>query len=182
MKIYTKTGDQGETSLLGGVRVSKADLQIQVIGEVDELNSALGVAIAQSKFGKLLMIGEYLQNWLFEVGSLVAEKKNESDYTNADAKLSDMITRMEGWIDELTKELPALQNFILPGGSVASADWHLARAVCRRVERTVVAAAKILNDGSRIKAFFNRLADLLFTMARAENAHQRVPEVIWKKM
>lgn len=175
MKIYTKTGDTGETSLVGGTRVSKADAKIEAYGTVDELNSSLGVIasldVHYSDFIKSI------QHKLFNIGSVLAAEENLS-FELPDIALSD-ITLLEQEIDRLNKSLPKLKNFILPGGSVLSAHTHVSRCICRRAERRVV----ILGDakyGMHIK-YLNRLSDYLFILSREFLRIEGKEEVIWQK-
>ncbi len=189
LKIYTKTGDKGETSLFGGKRVSKSSLRIEAIGLVDELNSAIGVAIAEiqnSKFkiqnykSKVKSELENIQQDLFEIGSLLANlgiKNQEFRIKNLERR----VNSFERTIDELTEKLPELRNFILPGGGRAGSLLHLARSVCRRAERRIVQLAKKESVEPLILQYFNRLSDLLFTMARFVNYQEKKKEIIWIK-
>ncbi|HAY88617.1 MAG TPA: cob(I)yrinic acid a,c-diamide adenosyltransferase [Bacteroidetes bacterium] len=175
MKIYTKTGDTGETSLVGGTRVSKSDAKIEAYGTVDELNSSLGVIasldVHYSDFIKSI------QHKLFNIGSVLAAEEDLS-FELPDIALSD-ISLLEQEIDRLNKSLPKLKNFILPGGSVLSAHTHVSRCICRRAERRVV----ILGDakyGTHIK-YLNRLSDYLFILSREFLRIEGKEEVIWRK-
>ncbi|MDP3726913.1 MAG: cob(I)yrinic acid a,c-diamide adenosyltransferase, partial [bacterium] len=168
MSIYTRTGDKGKTSLFSGQRVSKADLRVEAYGTVDELNSAIGVAIAEisniihsTSSGQISNIKKELvqvQKDLFEIGSALAQ----AGIRNLDQRVKDF----EKMIDEMTGKLPPLQNFILPGGGGAGSTLHFARTVCRRAERRVVALSKKEKISADIIVYLNRLSDLLFTMAR----------------
>ncbi len=191
MKIYTKTGDKGETSLFGGKRVSKASLRVEAYGTVDELNSAIGVAIAQfsifnfqfsnkSQITNLKRQLIEIQNDLLEIGSALASpgiKNQESRIKN----LGKRVEELERLIDEMTKELPELRNFILPGGGVVGSHIHFARTICRRAERRIVELSKKEQVDKGILIYFNRLSDLLFTMARFVNHKEKQKEVIWTK-
>ena len=175
MEIYTKTGDTGETSLVGGTRVSKSDAKIEAYGTVDELNSSLGVIasldVHYSDFIKSI------QHKLFNIGSVLAAEEDLS-FELPDIALSD-ISLLEQEIDRLNKSLPKLKNFILPGGSVLSAHTHVSRCICRRAERRVV----ILGDakyGTHIK-YLNRLSDYLFILSREFLRIEGKEEVIWRK-
>ena len=175
MKIYTKTGDTGETSLVGGTRVSKSDAKIEAYGTVDELNSSLGVIasldVHYSDFIKSI------QHKLFNIGSVLAAEEDLS-FELPDIALSD-ISLLEQEIDRLNKSLPKLKNFILPGGSVLSAHTHVSRCICRRAERRGV----ILGDakyGTHIK-YLNRLSDYLFILSREFLRIEGKEEVIWRK-
>jgi cob(I)alamin adenosyltransferase len=178
MKIYTRTGDDGTTGLLGSARVPKHDLRIEAYGTVDELNAALGLARAFDEKRGFDEELEGIQSALFQVGSELAT-------TDAGmlAKLSrigeDDVTRLERIIDCLELELPALTRFVLPGGNRLSAQLHVARTICRRAERRVTALAQREGVDARIVHYLNRLADLLFMMARAANHRAGQPDVTW---
>lgn len=188
VKIYTKTGDKGETSLFGGKRVSKASLRIEAVGVIDELNSAIGIAIAENQKSTLrLHSGQELktellkiQHDLFTIGSILASP-GTIHHTLNPIPLKDRITDFEKLIDKLTGELPELRNFVLPGGSRAGAALHLTRTICRRAERRVVALSKKEQIDEQILVYLNRSSDLLFTMARFVNFKQGKKEIIWKK-
>lgn len=185
VKIYTRTGDRGQTSLFGGKRISKASLQVEAYGTVDELNSAIGVAITEvlsikyqvSSIKKELI---KIQHDLFTIGSILASSSTKR-YTLDPRRLKNRVTDFERLIDQLTEKLPQLRNFILPGGGKAGAALHLARAVSRRAERRVVALSKRQPVISDILVYLNRLSDLLFTMARFANYQQKQKEIIWEK-
>lgn len=180
MKIYTKTGDLGKTSLVTGKRVDKFHPRIECYGTIDELNSILGIASAhlQSKEDKELTA--QIQNQLFNLGSLIA-----SDSPTQQKKLPQItdkhIQNLEKKIDAFTEKLPPLRNFILPGGSTGSSFLHLARCVCRRAERL----AFQLNKKSKINKahliYLNRLSDFLFVFARFVNHRELIADVEWKK-
>ncbi len=180
MKIYTKTGDNGITGLLGNRRVPKDDLRIEVYGTVDELNAVLGLARAHGLERSNDQIVAQLQDELFAVGSALADPDPAGRYHNS-IRL-EHATRLEGIIDALEAELKPLTCFILPGGSVAAAGMHLARTVCRRAERLVVRLARQPGGDvpTALIVYLNRLSDLLFVMARAENARAGVSDIPWK--
>jgi len=181
MKIYTKTGDSGETGLFGGDRVSKASSRVDAYGEVDELNSVLGVVRtgqlgkdAPDAFDALLAT---IQSRLFDVGAELANAKGKdmgiplvNDYD---------ITQMEQAIDKAEEEVPPLKTFVLPGGSRLAADLHIARTVCRRAERRVVALAAEAEVRLEVIRYLNRLSDLLFTLARLANVRAGLSDVPW---
>lgn len=178
MKIYTRTGDKGKTSLFSGQRISKADLRVEAYGTVDELNSVIGVAIAQIQNSKLKNQLIKIQKDLLETGSVLAQSEsmnNESGIKNLGKRVKDF----EKMIDEITAQLPALANFILPGGGKAGSLLHFARTVCRRAERKVVALAEKETVSSEIIVYLNRLSDLLFTMARFLNYKEKRKEIVW---
>ena len=179
MKIYTKTGDAGETSLFDNSRVSKADARVDAYGEVDELNACLGAARAAGVDLDVAGELEAIQKDLFAVGARLADPSSRIAGRVTKAAVSDeQIERLEQTIDRFEGELPALRRFILPGGSPAGARLHLARTVCRRAERRVIG----LGPGSvepNVIVYLNRLSDLLFVMARAVNQRAGVPETEW---
>jgi len=182
MKIYTKTGDKGETSLFGGKRVWKDDLRINAYGTVDELNAILGVAISELMNKELIDVIQSIQNDLFTVGSDLAsplEKENKNFVIpRVDANF---IMRLETLIDKYDSQLPELKNFILPAGLKGSAILHLARTVCRRAEREVVALSKVDVINHEIEVYLNRLSDLLFVLARFENFSNNSADIAWQK-
>lgn len=164
MKIYTKTGDKGETGLLGGKRVGKESLEIQLIGEVDELNAALGIAILFITEEKLKLFLQNIQRDLFKIGAELAGLQFSNQIVDLEK-----IGKMEKIIDEFWAELPELKNFILPGGSVVGAHLHQARAICRRAERQLVAFGRNVSVRSELYIYLNRLSDFLFASARWVN-------------
>ena len=176
MKIYTKTGDKGTTSLLTGTRVSKADMRLEAYGTTDELNSWLGLVAAEAPHGVFFFIEE-LQSELFSMGSYLALDGAASFPM---PQLSpDIVHRMEQQIDSWNQELPELKNFILPGGFISAAHLQVARTVCRRAERLVVALSEAVDVPAEIPIFLNRLSDFLFVAARYVLHVEEQPEVIW---
>ncbi len=178
MKIYTKTGDNGETGLFGGQRVSKDSLRIEAYGTIDEVNSFLGLAISLSENEKTKTITGWMQNLLFVAGAELASP--DADSSKVPHIGEEEIRQAESYIDEITSGLPELKNFILPGGIKSAAALHLARAICRRAERQIVALQKGENVSPNLLIFVNRLSDLLFVLARFENASAGVKDVDWK--
>ncbi len=180
MKIYTRTGDDGTTGLFGGSRVSKADARIDCYGTIDELNAAIGVAavVAIGPAANLASMLADAQSELFVIGSHVATPPGANSSALPPVEEA-AITRLELQIDEAETDLSALRNFILPGGSELSARLHLARTICRRAERLLVAlAATTPIDGIQIR-YLNRLSDWLFVQARWANHVQGVADVPW---
>ena len=175
MKIYTRTGDAGETSLFGGTRVSKSDPRIDAYGTVDELNAFIGAARATSPASSIDVQLVSVQSDLFDVGAQLASP-GSSRFTGVDAS---RITALENAIDEMERELAPLTSFILPGGSPAPAQLHVARTVCRRAERLVVALGD--TSTSTTITYLNRLSDYLFVAARFANHRGGVADVIWQK-
>lgn len=175
MKIYTRTGDRGETSLFGGTRVAKNDPRIEAYGTIDELNSFLGVARAAWPDSVIDAELEQVQSDLFDAGAHLA-----SPGTSRFGGIgSDRIESLERGIDTMEAELAPLKNFILPGGSPAAAHLHVARAVCRRAERLVVALHDDSAPTQSTIAFLNRLSDYLFVAARFANRRAGVEDVVW---
>ena len=191
MKIYTKTGDAGETSLFDNSRVSKADPRVDAYGEVDEVNACLGAALAavrvrgsgasagQGPSDDIADVLETIQKDLFAVGARLADPSSRiAGRVTKAAVTGQQIELLETTIDRLEAELPPLRKFILPGGSSAGAFLHLARTVCRRAERRVVALGPDAVEAS-VVIYLNRLSDLLFVMARAVNHRAGIPETEW---
>lgn len=183
MKIYTRTGDKGTTGLFGGTRVRKDDTRIEAIGSIDELNSAIGIAIAHnSKFKTEL---ERIQGDLFEIGAVLATPtrqriKERRVHEEFGKHLAGRVEEFEQLIDLLTSQLSPLRSFILPGGSKGGAVLHLARSIGRRAERRVAVLSQREHVSDEIIIYMNRLSDLLFTMARFVNKQKRIPETPWK--
>lgn len=179
MRIYTKTGDSGETSLFDNTRVPKSDARVDAYGEVDELNAMLGTVCASGIDVDLNTEIEGIQKELFAIGARLADPRSRIAERVTKAVVSQQdIERLERLIDTLEREVPPLRRFILPGGSTSGALLHQARTVCRRVERRVVALGKDAVE-PRVIVYLNRLSDLLFVMARAANHRAGVPEVEW---
>jgi cob(I)alamin adenosyltransferase len=179
MKIYTKTGDSGETSLFDNTRVPKSDARVDAYGEVDELNACLGTVRAAGVDADLARELEQIQKDLFAVGARLADPSARIAGRVEKAVIAQAdIERLERAIDRLESELPPLRRFILPGGAPAGAALHLARTVCRRAERRAVALGSAETEPVVI-VYLNRLSDLLFVMARAVNHRSGAPETEW---
>lgn len=179
MKIYTKTGDGGETSLFDGTRVLKTAPRVAAYGDVDELQAALGVAAAAGHDQQLAEIVVSLQRDLFALGARLADPSHHiAPRVSKIVVSSESVTRLEGWIDALEAELTPLRHFILAGGSPAGASLHLARTVCRRAERAVLSLGAEAVEPI-VLTYLNRLSDLLFVMARAANHRAGVAEIEW---
>jgi len=177
LKIYTKTGDDGTTGLQGGKRVSKADLRITAYGAVDEINSCLGVALAQNLDSDITELLMRIQNELFVAGSDLSDP----NLTNTRNRITDaMIENLEKNIDKFEQELDPLTNFILPGGHKTAAYLHLARTITRRAETQIVLLSKQEQINVNCQKYLNRLSDLLFVLARIANKRSGVADVIWK--
>jgi cob(I)alamin adenosyltransferase len=184
MKIYTRTGDQGQTGLYGGTRVSKADPRVAAYGDVDELNACLGMVRAQGELAEdIVALLEQLQKDLFAIGARLANPSDKpfkrSTMDDGRSTIDDAdVARLEAAIDRLEAELPPLRRFILPGGSRAGALLHFSRTVCRRAERAIVSLGAEHVD-QHLVIYVNRLSDLLFVMARAANHRAGHPETEW---
>ena len=181
-KIYTRHGDDGSTGLFGGPRVRKDDLRVRAYGEVDELNSALGVArcsLGDARLQDLAAFVDSLQSELFTLGAELATPDPENAPKGIPRLQAAAVSRQEQEIDRLTAELPPMRFFILPAGSPGAAALHLCRTICRRAERTMVELAQQSHVSSEALAWINRLSDLLFTMARAANLRVGGHEVPW---
>ena len=178
MKIYTRTGDAGETSLFGGTRVSKSDPRVETYGDVDELNAWLGLARASRVDAAIDPEIVQLQRDLFALGAQLADPADKIAPRVTKAIIGDAdVERLEAAIDRLEAELPPLRRFILAGGTPAGAALHVARTVCRRAERRMVALDPPIDPV--LLRYVNRLSDLLFVMARVANHRGGVPETEW---
>lgn len=181
-RIYTRTGDEGETGLFGGGRVSKAHPRVEAYGEVDELNAVLGWVVAQLEDASIRALIETVQADLFAIGAHLATPAPAGGRRAPwlPALPAGRIPELERWIDSAESELEPLKSFILPGGAPAGAALHLARTVCRRAERRVIAFAAEEHVDRVIIVYLNRLSDALFTAARLANARAGVPETRWE--
>jgi cob(I)alamin adenosyltransferase len=183
VKIYTKTGDEGQTSLFGGQRVSKDDARVRAYGDVDELNAVLGLAISlePSQFDSRSLAT--IQRDLFTIGAELAtpdpNKLGKALARSGAAINPSDVAGLEEMIDAHEAKLPPLKNFILPGGTPKAAAFHLARTVCRRAERSVVTLARDQSINPSIIHYLNRLSDLLFVLARSVNAEAGKPDITW---
>ncbi len=179
MKIYTKTGDSGETGLFGGPRVRKSDPRVEAYGEIDELNAAIGAARAIVEDPEIDRELAKIQEELFCVGAELATPhgaKARSAIPPVDAAWT---VRLEGAMDSWDGELPALSRFVLPGGTRTAAALHLARTICRRAERRVVSLAAEAEVAPGVLAYLNRLSDFLFVAARVANHRAQKEEPLW---
>ena len=183
MKIYTRTGDGGDTALFGAGRVGKGHPRVEAMGAVDELNAAIGWAVTQVASGPSAKGLEKLQHDLFSVGAELATPPPERGRARPDTPQvgAAQVAALEKWIDEMTADLPELRAFVLPGGAVGAAALHVARGVCRRAERAVVRLGEAEEVRAEVLAYLNRLSDLLFTYARWENKRAGRGDVEWKK-
>lgn len=177
-RIYTRGGDKGETSLVDGSRVPKTSLRVAAMGTVDELNSCIGLVRLHTQGEPDAMLGR-IQNELFDLGADLGMPGDERD--SASLRLVDsQVTRLEHEIDALNVGLPALESFVLPGGTPAAAQLHLARAICRRAERLAVKLAAKAAVNAVALRYLNRLSDHLFVLARHLNGQGRT-DVLWRK-
>lgn len=184
-KIYTKTGDKGETSLFTGQRVPKNDPFIEALGSVDECNSSIGAALSllpqNAKLNEVREQLETIQHALFDVGAALATPRTRA----GDAKLEktrfddEEVKRLEGWIDAMDLELPALKAFILPGGHPCGAFLHVARSICRRAERRILPLHSAGEVSNGVVIYINRLSDYLFCVSRYVNFINKSPETQW---
>jgi cob(I)alamin adenosyltransferase len=186
MSIYTKKGDEGNTSLVNGAKVSKSEARINLYGEIDELNSCLGLAISYIETEKNLndLAKELfrIQNELFLLGSYLACEGSEREKFKIKSLTDSNVTNLEKSIDNWDLELPKLKNFILPGGSLASSQLNICRCVCRRSERSLVKYKLIHSDeiNSVTMKYINRLSDYFFSSARLVNLKLNMEEIVWK--
>lgn len=189
MKIYTGGGDRGNTSLFSGERVSKSDLRVEAYGDADELNSVLGALVAFLPSGEAALAEEieHIQSDLLHVGAWLAVTPGSSASKELETITQEHSKGLEAAIDRIEEELPALKDFLLPGGRAAAAWAHVARAVCRRAERQVVRLAAGTDEDEttshlqNVITYLNRLSDYLFVLARYCNKIQGQPDTLWKK-
>ena len=181
MRIYTRTGDAGDTGLFGGGRVSKNHPRVEAYGDVDELNAAIGLARSIEQMPRIDEVLVPIQRDLFAIGALLATPDREKMRQHLDkARVDqDRITQLEHAIDDGDRELEPLKSFIVPGGSPKAAALHVARTVCRRAERRVVSLAESEDLPGVVVIYLNRLSDLLFTLARVANRRVGTGEVTW---
>ncbi|MDI9631753.1 MAG: cob(I)yrinic acid a,c-diamide adenosyltransferase [Acidobacteriota bacterium] len=178
-KVYTRTGDEGRTGLGSGRRVEKDAARIDAYGEVDELNSVLGLVRAQLAESPAAAVVARIQNELFHLGSDLCVPEEDKERLPVPVVREEHVRALEAWIDEMQAALEPLANFVLPAGAPAAAGLHVARAVCRRGERRVVGLARAERIGPWVIPYLNRLSDALFVAARWENRRQGVPDVLW---
>lgn len=180
IKIYTKTGDDGTTGLVGGSRVKKYDLRLEAYGTVDELNAAVGVIRSYEVGDDITELLLNIQNKLFNIGSRLASDEKGEAFTAELAIKSEDIAVLENAIDRFEEELPELKNFILPGGDIVVAQCHVARTVCRRAERRIVEFSETEKVQPDLVKYINRLSDFFFVLARITGFRRGVDETHWK--
>lgn len=181
IKIYTKTGDDGTTGLVGGSRVKKYDLRLEAYGTIDELNASIGVLRSYPVSSEVQEILIQIQNKLFNIGSRLASDKKGDAFTKNLAITEDHIKMLEDAIDSFELELPELTHFVLPGGELSVAQCHVARTVCRRAERHILEFSEQAEVQPETIKYINRLSDFLFVLSRKLAFDKNVDEVAWKK-
>lgn len=179
MKIYTKTGDKGMTSLVGGTRVAKTDVRLEAYGTVDELNAHLGLLVAYLSDGDDKTFLRQVQDTLFAVGSHLATDRRKTELKAASIITPGQVEAVERAIDSIDRLLPPLTAFVLPGGSLGAAQCHVCRTVCRRTERRILALADEVEIAPELLAYVNRLSDYLFVLSRKINLDADKDEIFW---
>ncbi|RMF28612.1 MAG: cob(I)yrinic acid a,c-diamide adenosyltransferase [Candidatus Nitrosothermus koennekii] len=179
-KIYTKSGDKGDTSLIGGKRVSKASKRIEAYGNIDEANAILGLVIANLAHDDIKILLEGIQNELFILGSDLAEPSYPENPYNIPRINANMVKKLEEAIDKYQEEVGEIQYFILPGGSKTAALTHFARTIVRRAERSIIELKEQEEINPSIIEYVNRLSDLLFILARVINKREGIKDIPWK--
>ncbi len=177
--VYTKTGDKGRTSLVGGARVSKTHIRLEAYGTVDELNAQIGLLITYVTDGHDRDFLTNIQNQLFSVGSYLATDQEKTLLHAASQIASDQVEAMEQEIDRIDEQLPPLSAFVLPGGSRGATVCHVCRTVCRRAERRILSLADEVEISSVLLAYVNRLSDYLFVLSRKMNQDEKKIEIFW---
>jgi cob(I)alamin adenosyltransferase len=181
IKIYTKTGDDGTTGLVGGTRIKKTDLRLEAYGTVDELNSWMGLVRSYDIPMNLKEMLSEIQNKLFNIGSRLASDEKGDVFTSNLSINNTHLEFLEKSIDEMEEDLPGLTQFILPGGDIAAAHCHIARTVCRRAERRILDLGGQVSVQPEIIRYMNRLSDFLFVLARKISAVRGIEEQPWKQ-
>jgi len=181
LKIYTKTGDDGTTGLVGGNRVKKFDLRLEAYGTIDELNASIGVLRTEKLAENIDKILYNIQNKLFNIGSVLASDEKGKEFTINLLIKNENIKELEDAIDEYQKDLPVLNHFILPGGNFAAAQCHVARTICRRAERRILEFSEQSEVQNEIIKYVNRLSDYFFALSRRIAFDNRVDQPAWGK-
>jgi cob(I)alamin adenosyltransferase len=179
MKIYTRTGDDGTTGLIGGSRVKKHNIRLEAYGTIDELNSYMGLIRTMQSNKNTDRVLEIIQNKLFVIGANLATEESANQIRKQLPCSKSDIELLEQEMDRMNDELPELRNFVLPGGSQVSAFCHVARTVCRRAERRIVELAEKSETDTNLIKFINRLSDYLFVLSRKVNLDLKAPEILW---
>ncbi|MGQ8335107.1 cob(I)yrinic acid a,c-diamide adenosyltransferase [Sunxiuqinia sp. A32] len=178
-RVYTKTGDDGTTGLIGGSRVKKYDVRLEAYGTVDELNSHIGLIIASGVDDNSKKVLQFIQNKLFVIGSQLATDDSAAEFKKRYPCKEEDIKLLENEMDTMFETLPKLDNFILPGGSVSSAQTQIARTICRRAERRIIELSEKTKIENNLIKFINRLSDYLFVLGRKIAFDQKAPENLW---
>ena len=181
-KVYTRTGDKGETSLVGGVTIKKSDIRLEAYGTVDELSAHLGMLVAMMEQGEERDLVIRVQNNLFNVCTHLATDQSQTPLYPSAHLADGEIELLEERIDKLMKALPERQGFILPGGTPTAAQAHICRTVCRRAERRIAALAEVAQIGPEMQQYVNRLSDYLFVLAKIINFNAGVSEIVWQNV
>lgn len=182
MKIYTKTGDKGETGLIGGTRVSKSDIRIEAYGTIDELNSFVGLLASYPALASEKETLEHIQHRLFVIGSYLATDTNKAQISEFSVIKDNDIRKIESKIDRMNLILPELTAFILPGGSIEGSFCHVCRTISRRAERRIIDLENLYETDNQIKVYINRLSDYFFVLARYVSLKIGAKEILWKNV
>lgn len=182
IKVYTRTGDQGETSLVGGVRIKKSNIRLEAYGTVDELSAHLGMLVAMMKEGDEREFVIRIQNNLFNVCTHLATDQSQTPLYPSAHLAEGEIASLEQRIDNLMKQLPERQGFVLPGGVPAACQAHICRTVCRRAERRIAALAEEAQIAPEMQQFVNRLSDYFFVLAKIINFNEGKSEIVWQNV
>lgn len=181
-KVYTRTGDQGETSLVGGVRIKKSNIRLEAYGTVDELSAHLGMLVSMMKTGDERDFIIRIQNNLFNVCTHLATDQSQTPLYPSAHLAEGEIASIEQKIDSLMKQLPERQGFVLPGGVPAACQAHICRTVCRRAERRIAALAEEAQIAPEMQQYVNRLSDYLFVLAKIINFNEGKSEIVWQNV
>lgn len=181
-KVYTRTGDHGETSIVGGIRMKKSSERLEAYGSVDELNAQLGLLAAMLPEGENKSMILRIQNTLFSVCTNLATDQSRTPLYESARLPEGEIALLENEMDKMMSSLPDRQGFILPGGTLAAAQAHVCRTVCRRAERRIVALSEVAQVSPEVQQYVNRLSDYLFVLAKIINFNDNVSEIIWEKV
>lgn len=181
-KVYTRTGDHGETSIVGGIRMKKSSERLEAYGSVDELNAQLGLLAAMLPEGENRSMILRIQNTLFSVCTNLATDQSRTPLYESARLPEGEIALLENEMDKMMSSLPDRQGFILPGGTMAAAQAHVCRTVCRRAERRIVALSEVAQVSPEVQQYVNRLSDYLFVLAKIINFNDNVSEIIWEKV
>ena len=179
-KVYTRTGDKGMTSLVGGVRIKKSDIRLEAYGTVDELSAHLGMLVSMINIDEERSLLIRVQNNLFNVCTHLATDQSQTSLYPSAHLAEGEIEFLEERIDKLMKALPERQGFILPGGVIAACQAHICRTVCRRAERCIAALAEVAQIDQEMQMYVNRLSDYLFVLAKIINFNEGKSEIIWE--